>query len=104
MDLAVQLQPNDPALLYNYATALIRAGRDGEAATQLTKAIAADPFYSAPHLLLARMADVEQYTDDAVKEYQEYLAIAPKTDPDVAMARTRLTALTSTVAAKPVAP
>lgn len=104
MDLAVQLQPNDPVLLYNYATVLIRAGRDGEAATQLTKAIAADLFYPAPHLLLARMADVEQYTDDAVKEYQQYLALASKADPQVATAQTRLAALTSSVASKAAAP
>jgi tetratricopeptide (TPR) repeat protein len=101
MDLAVQLQPNDPVLLYNYATVLIRAGRDGDAATQLTKAVAADRFYSAPHLLLARMADVEQYTDDAVKEYQLYLATAPKSDPQVAAAQTRLAALTANVASAP---
>jgi tetratricopeptide (TPR) repeat protein len=102
MDLAVQLQPNDPVLHYNYATVLIRAGRDGEAATQLTKAIAADPFYPAPHFLMARIADVEQYTDDAVKEYQQYLALTSKADPQVSAAQTRLTALTSTVATAPV--
>jgi Tfp pilus assembly protein PilF len=101
MDLAVQLQPNDPVLRYNYATVLIRARRDGEAATQLTKAIAADPYYPAPHVLLARMADLEQYTDDAVKEYQAYLSLAAKSDPQVVTAKTRLAALTSTVAATP---
>lgn len=104
MDLAVQLQPNDPVLRYNYATVLIRARRDGEAATQLTKAIAADPFYPAPHFLLARIADVEQYTEDAVKEYQQYISLTTKTDPQVAAAQTRLTALTSTVATTPAAP
>ncbi|HEV7392014.1 MAG TPA: tetratricopeptide repeat protein, partial [Burkholderiales bacterium] len=104
MDLAVQLQPNDPVLRYNYATVLIRARRDGEAATQLTKAIAADPFYPAPHFLMARIADVEQYTEDAVKEYQQYISLTTKTDPQVAMAQTRLTALTSTVASTPAAP
>jgi Tfp pilus assembly protein PilF len=104
MDLAVQLQPNDPVLRYNYATVLIRARRDGEAATQLTKAIAADPFYPAPHFLMARIADVEQYTEDAVKEYQQYISLTTKTDPQVAAAQTRLTALTSTVATTPAAP
>ncbi|MDB4911412.1 MAG: hypothetical protein JWO39_2235, partial [Gemmatimonadetes bacterium] len=104
MDLAVQLQPNDPVLRYNYATVLIRARRDGEAATQLTKAIAADPFYPAPHFLMARIADVEEYTEDAVKEYQQYISLTTKTDPQVAAAQTRLTALTSTVATKTAAP
>ena len=76
MELAVQLQPNDPVLLYNYATTLVRARRDGDAATQLGKSVAADSFYAQPHMLLARMADVEQYTDDAVREYQIFLALA----------------------------
>ena len=52
MELAVQLQPNDPVLLYNYATTLVRARRDGEAATQLGKSVAADSFYAQPHMLL----------------------------------------------------
>ena len=103
MELAVQLRPNDPVLLYNYATALIRARRDGEAATQLGKSIAADPYYAQPHMLLARMADVEEYTDEAMKEYQLYLSLASKTDPQIAIAKTRLAALTATIAAAPAA-
>ncbi len=101
MELAVQLQPNDPVLLYSYATTLIRAGRDGDAATQLEKSVAADSFYAQPHMLLARMADVEQYTDAAVKEYQLFLALAARTDPQVPLAKQRLAALTATVAAAP---
>jgi cytochrome c-type biogenesis protein CcmH/NrfG len=97
----VQLQPNDPVMLYNYATTLIRARRDAEAATQLGKSVAADSFYAPPHMLLARMADVEQYTDDAVKEYQQFLSLAARSDPQVALAKTRLAALTATVAAAP---
>jgi tetratricopeptide (TPR) repeat protein len=105
LELAVQLQPNDPALLYHYATALIRAKRDGEAATQLGKSVAADPYYAQPHMLLARMADVESYTDDAVREYQTFIAMAPRSDAQLPMAKTRLAALTATVAAAPaVAP
>jgi tetratricopeptide (TPR) repeat protein len=104
MDLAAQLQPNDPVLRYSYALVLIRAGKDGEAATQLTKAIAADPYYAAPHLLLARMADVEQYTDDAVSEYQRYIAMAPKSDPALKSAQERLTTLTAMVATAPAKP
>jgi tetratricopeptide (TPR) repeat protein len=101
MELAVQLQPNDPVLLYSYATTLIRAGRDGDAATQLEKSVAADSFYAQPHMLLARMADVEQYTDEAVKEYRQFLSLAARTDPQVPLAKQRLAALTATVAAAP---
>ncbi len=102
MELAVQLQPNDPVLLYDYAMTLVRARRDGEAATQLGKSAAADPYYAPPHMLLARMADVEQYTDDAVKEYQIFLSLAARSDPQVELAKTRLAALsTASTGAKP---
>lgn len=98
LDLAIQLQPNDPALRYTYARALVIARHDGDAATQLIKAAAMDPYYSAPHLLLARIADAEQYTDDAVTEYQKYAAIASRSDPELPDARARLAKLTATVA------
>jgi tetratricopeptide (TPR) repeat protein len=103
MDLAIQLQPNDPSLRYSYAVALVQARRDADAATQLMKSIAVDPYYAAPHLLLARIADAEQYTDEAVKAYSEYLALAPKSDPQAATARTRLTELQATVASSSAA-
>ena len=93
MDLAVQLQPNDPVLRFGYAKMLVTAHRDGDAAAQLVKSIAADPYYPAPHLLLARIADIEQYTDDAVHEYQQYVALSPTSDPQVAVAHQRLTLL-----------
>jgi len=101
MELAVQLQPNDPVLLYKYAIILVRAKRDGEAAAQLGKSAAADSFYAQPHMLLARMADIEQYTDEAVKEYQQFLSLAARSDPQVSLAKTRLAALTAQVASAP---
>jgi hypothetical protein len=52
-------------------------------------------------MLLARMADVEQYADEAVKEYQIFLSLAARTDPQVTLAKTRLATLTATVAAAP---
>ena len=83
---------------------LVTAHRDGDAATQAMKAAEADPYFAAPHLLLARIADVEQYADDAVREYQQFLALSPKNDPQAAIAKTRMSALTSTVASTPAAP
>lgn len=109
LDLAVQLQPNDASLRYSYALALVAARHDGDAATQLLKAASLDPYYAAPHLLLARIADAEKYTDDAVTEYQRYTAIASKRDPDLPVARARLAKLsevvvTATPAPAPAAP
>ena len=104
MDLAVQLQPNDPALHYDYALVLIKARRDGDAANQLKKAIEADAFYAAPHFLLARISDVEDYTDEAVSEYKSYISLAPAAEAKVAFARDRLTKLSATVASAPAKP
>jgi hypothetical protein len=80
---------------------LVTAHRDGDAAAQLTKAIAVDPYYAPPHMLLARIADVEQYTDDAVREYQSYVALTTRSDPQRSVAQARLSALRSTVASTP---
>ncbi|HEV7703164.1 MAG TPA: tetratricopeptide repeat protein [Gemmatimonadaceae bacterium] len=98
LDLAVQLQPSDPVLRYTYAMALIQSRRDADAVKQLLKSIALDPFYAAPRLLLARIADAEQYTDDAVREYGEYVALAPKSDPQLAAVRSRVSTLQARVA------
>jgi tetratricopeptide (TPR) repeat protein len=101
MELAVQLQPNDPSLRFRYADVLVRVRHDGDAAAQLRKAIELDPYYGAPHLLLARIADIEQYTDDAIAEYQSYLKVASKTDQQLLVVKARLATLTSTIASTP---
>jgi tetratricopeptide (TPR) repeat protein len=97
MDLAVQLAPDDASLHYRYADVLVHARRDGDAAVQLRKAIALDPWYGAPHLMLARIADVEQYTEDAIDEYRKYIAVAARTDVQLLVAKARLSKLTATV-------
>lgn len=102
MDLAVQLNPSDPVVRYSYAEILVHAKRDGDAAAQLRKAIALDPYYGAPHLLLALIADVEQYTDDAISEYTAYVAVASKKEEQLLVAKARLRELTASVASNPV--
>jgi tetratricopeptide (TPR) repeat protein len=98
IDLAVQLEPRDPALRYRYAEVLVSARRDADAAQQLIKAIALDPYYGPPHLMLAMMSDVESYRDDAIAEYKAYVALAARSDPQLARIRTRLAKLTASVA------
>lgn len=98
LDLAAQLQPNNVVCHYTYALTLVQVGKAAEAVAQLKRAIAIDPYYAPPHLLLARIADVEEYTDDAVGEYQRYAALAARTDPDLAFAQGRIAKLSATVA------
>lgn len=104
MDIAIQLQPGDPVLRYRYADVLVRAGRDGEAATQLIHSSTIDPYYAAPYLLLARLADVEHDSTDAIDEYRKYVAVASRTDRQLLVAKARLAQLTSTMASTSTKP
>lgn len=94
---AVQIEPDDPALRYGYAVMLVDAKRDAEAAQQLRKAIALDPYYAAPYLLMAAIADVEDYKEEAVAQYQSFTAHADGTDPNLPRVRGRLAKLNSSV-------
>jgi tetratricopeptide (TPR) repeat protein len=98
MDLAAQLNPNDAVVQYTYADILVHAKHDAEAVAHLKKAIALDPYYGAPHLLLALIADVEQYRDDAIAEYAAFVKVASRKDEHLRTAQARLKELTSTVA------
>ena len=98
MKLAVELQPRDPALRYRYAEVLLDARRDADAAEQLRRAIALDPYYGPPHLLLATIGDFESYTSDAIAEYQTYIALAARSDPQLPQVRARLAKLTASMA------
>lgn len=98
MDLAVQLEPSDPALRYRYAEVLVRAQRDADASQQLRKAIALDPYYGSPHLLLATIGDLEDYANDAITEYQQYVALATRNDPQLPRVKMRLAKLTASLA------
>ena len=98
MDLAVQLEPADPSLRYRYAEMLMKCWRDADAAQQLRKSIALDPWYGPPHLLLATIGDLENYTSDAIAEYQQYLALAARNDSRMPRVKMRLAKLTASMA------
>ena len=98
MNLAVQLVPDDPVLHYEYALALVQTRHDAEASDQLRKSIAADSYYAAPHLLLAIIANVEQFDDQALAEFQRFVALAPRTDPQEGYAKDQIAKLTSKLA------
>jgi tetratricopeptide (TPR) repeat protein len=98
MNLAVQIVPDDPVLHYEYALALVQTRHDAQASDQLRKAIAADSFYAAPHLLLAVIAGVEQYDEQALDEYQRFVALAARTDTQEKYAKDQIAKLSSKMA------
>jgi hypothetical protein len=77
---------------------LVSARRDAEAAQQLIRAIALDPYYGSPRLMLAMMSDVESYTDDAIAEYKAYIALAARSEPQLPRVKARLAKLTEGLA------
>lgn len=98
MNLAVQIVPDDPVLHYEYALALVQTRHDAQASDQLRKAIAADSFYAAPHLLLGVIAAVEQYDEQALDEYQRFVALAARTDAQETYAKDQIAKLSSKMA------
>lgn len=93
MDLAVQIEANDPATRYVYGFALAATGKAADAEVQLRKSMELDKVYAAPHFMLAYALEQEGKAADALAEYQRYLAMASLTDPRRATAEGRVAAL-----------
>jgi len=93
LGLAVEIEPNDPALrLYNgYVLRLAR--RYAEATSELGVAIRLDPYYAQPHVQLALVAQAEGNSAAAVDHYRRFLALAARRDPDRAKVVRALAAL-----------
>ena len=91
---AVDLAPNDAVTLYDYAILAFATGQPDSVETMLRRATAAEPFFVAPHLALARLYDLSGYPAEAIVEYRAFLRLAPHTlAAQVAAVRARLTQL-----------
>ncbi|HEX6533694.1 MAG TPA: tetratricopeptide repeat protein [Gemmatimonadaceae bacterium] len=93
MDLAVQLAGSEPAMRYEYGALLIAAGKDTLAEAQFRKAIELEPYYAAPYQYLARILDARGRPDEAIPQYEAFLARAPKREPFVGWVRDRVLTL-----------
>lgn len=93
LGLAVEIEPDDPALrLYNgYVLRLAR--RYTEAVAELDVAIRLDPYYAPPHVQLALVAQAEGNSAAAADHYRRFLALAARRDPDRAKVVRALAAL-----------
>lgn len=95
MDLAVQIRADDPSLRYIYGYALEASGKHKEAEAQLRKSIELDPVFAAPYFALGHALDGEGKPNDAVGQYQAFLAHASQQDMRRAEAQARITTLTA---------
>jgi len=81
MDLAVQINPEDAGIRYQYGYALGSLNKLKEAEAQLKKAIELDPDFAAPHFVLADVFQAETRKAEALKEFRSFLSLASLRDP-----------------------
>jgi tetratricopeptide (TPR) repeat protein len=74
---AVRLRPSYPPYLYNYALALVQAGRYDEAKTQVQAAIQVDSNYADAHEVLGALYVRGKDPELAINEYRQAIAIRP---------------------------
>ena len=93
--LAVEIEGNEPSLRYTCGAVLLHIGKVEEAAQHLRKVVELEPFYAAPHHLLARAAEAALKPGEALQHYQAFIARTHGRDADLAGARARVSALTA---------
>ena len=105
MDIAAQLAPSDGYLAYEYGRALLMAGHDAEALEQMTRAVALEPYYAEPHVLMGAIYDRSNYATEALAAYTAYVTLANHNDQRVDLVQARINKLkATTTAAKPPTP
>jgi len=77
---ATRLRPGYGPHLYDYALALLSAGRVDQSQTQVEAAIQADPKMAEPHELLGGLLARKQQLPEAAREYREALRLNPNFD------------------------
>ena len=78
--LAVDLAPDDGVLRQLYAQVLYDLQRYDDAVEQLTRALALEPQWSVPVLLLGRVREKQGHEVAAFEQYARYVAMSPVND------------------------
>ena len=92
---AVELKTDDAALQYFYGV-LLRNRDRVTARKALERAVELAPEFAPPHLQLALLADVRGDTAAAIAAYERFIALSPRSEPEIATAMARRQALTRT--------
>ncbi|HEX2717295.1 MAG TPA: hypothetical protein VHM67_06400 [Gemmatimonadaceae bacterium] len=75
---AVELHPLDGYLRQQYGGALLVAGRPLDALDQFRRAVELEPYYADPYYGIAAAHDLAGDSTAAAREYEDYLARAPR--------------------------
>jgi tetratricopeptide (TPR) repeat protein len=92
---AVDLAPSDAIYRYQYAVALLKAGRVEEGLKEINTAIALEPFYADSYVFKASAHEYLNQPDSARVAYRAYLDRAPRNAQNRPRVVSRLAALES---------
>jgi tetratricopeptide (TPR) repeat protein len=92
---AVEIRPSDPVYRYQFAVALMKAGRMQEGLDQIERVIVLEPYFAEPYLFKGAAHEQLGKPDSARLAYQLYLDRAPRNAPNRAHATRRVAALES---------
>ena len=90
---AIDLTPLDPVYRYQYAVALLKAGRPQEALEQINRVVAAEPYYADSYVFKGSAHELLAQPDSARLAYEAFLARAPRNAQNRPLAERRLAAL-----------
>ena len=90
---AVDLRPADGGLRAAYALALLQASSPAEAVKQLKAAIELEPYFAQPYFVLARVFDNSGFQEEALSNYEQFLARSALTRTERTWVQTRVTEL-----------
>ena len=96
LGLAAELATDEPFVHYLYGSTLVATGAHADAVAPLKKAIDLEPVYAAPYFSLAQALEKTGDAAGAKAQYTKFLSIAPRRDPNRAIATQRMTALGGT--------
>ncbi|HET9709277.1 MAG TPA: tetratricopeptide repeat protein [Gemmatimonadales bacterium] len=98
LDLAAQINGDEPVLQATYGTILAQAGHIPEAQQHLHRAVELDPFYANSYYVLGRVDEFAGKPSDAATDYRAYLGHTRAQDPRIADVQRRLAGLTGAAA------
>lgn len=97
LELAVQINGNDPVLRLVYAYVLAANNRHADAEAQLTKAIEVEPYFPNPYNVLGQVYEEQKKPGAAIAQYEAFLQRAGMSHPMRPEAMLRLAALRTQV-------